>query len=125
MPDIKILSDGTISGTQVVVGGKDLTETNLVTEVSFRAAAGWDSVEFRYTIKEPYVNKAGEDQGWVEQTYTYVNGGFEPMGEPKALGDPVTSDAIVGGRILEDVSRQARARRLILGRRFPSKGVDE
>mgnify|MGYP001605285163 CR=1 FL=1 len=121
MPKIKILSDGTREGTQVIVDGDDLTETRFITHVRFTADSD-NYVSFSYGVKEPYTTEKGETQGTAETNYTYTNGGWEQSVAPPAplgVGQSETKDARVGGRILEDLSGARKASRLILQDRRP------
>lgn len=121
MPKIKILSDGTREGTQVIVDGKDLTASVRMLDVSFRAEAFQDYVSFEYQTEEPYTTEKGEEQGKQLHRYTYTNGGWDtqPMEHHPmpGLGQPDMEDAHVGGRILEDVSGASKVNRLIIKER--------
>ena len=115
---LKILSDFTREGTQVLVDGEDLTASHHLMEVMFHAMAWGNDVRFEYTVQEPYTNENGEEQGETTVKYSYQNGEWMHSPDmtkgPPHLGKGDMADAKVGGRVLEDVSGASKVNRLIL-----------
>ena len=123
MPKFSIISDGTTRGTQVFLDDEDITNQGgdvLITSVNFTAYADDEYISFGYTQTQPYANEEGEAQGREQINYSYTNAEWFRQKNsayvPKSIGSGETEDKEkgVGGRILQDASRQSKVKRLLL-----------
>ena len=114
MPNIEIVCDGTTKGLQIIVDGVDITKEKSITMVEFSASAWDEYISYRYTVSEPYINEAGEEQGRINVSYSYHNNKWmkEEKREEPRLGETEDSDKKLGGKTLKDLSRQDKMKRL-------------
>src|SRR3990167_3457939 len=123
MPKFSIISDGTIQGTQVFLDDEDITNQGgdvLISNVTFTAYADDEYISFGYTQSHPYENDEGAVQGREQINYSYTNAEWYRQKNsayvPKSIGSGSTEDNEkgVGGRILQDATRQSKVKRLLL-----------
>jgi|10_taG_2_1085330.scaffolds.fasta_scaffold04167_1 hypothetical protein len=113
MPKIKIITDGTVKGTQCIKDGVDLTATENVTYLSFEVNAGMEFVSMHYGVTAPYINEKGEEQGTTTINYSFTNGGFEQSSDDTPTVGKDEDNSAIGGKIIEDLSGQAKVSRLV------------
>lgn len=110
MPKLEVITDGTVSGFQVILDGEDITKSTNVVSFGLNAYASEEYVSYSYTTSESYTNEAGEQQGNIRKSFTYSNGKWENTEEVRALGQPVVD--FVGGKQIKDITIQDKLTRL-------------